>query len=89
LPWVVSADEIGGDNEKDVGGVPLDRNGGLDLNFRTTLCWANILAGGAGIEVFSAVADQYLDDFRELHTAWGIFHAQSRFSSDITSRSGP
>lgn len=74
LPWVVTADEIGSDGVGMHGGVPLESgNGTLHVGFRATFCWGNILAGGGGIEVYSAPADQSLNDFRELHSAWGDF----------------
>ena len=70
--WVVSTDEFG----RGVGGlhgVPLEK---AEVNFRSyreQFCWANIMAGGSGIEVFSASVDQSLDDFTQLQSAWTYF----------------
>lgn len=66
-PWVVTADEFGD------GGVPVASSGALDMSFRAQFCWGNVLAGGGGVEVFSAYVDQGLDDFRVFESAWSEF----------------
>ena len=73
LPWVVTADEIGSDGPNSTGGVPIDSHGPPNMSFRAVLCWGNILAGGAGVEVFTATKDQSLNDFREFETTWSEF----------------
>lgn len=74
-PWVVTADEFGGGVGKGPGGVPLDSYGAnaFPSNYRALFAWGNVLAGGGGMELFSAWVDQSLDNFRELHKAWGQF----------------
>lgn len=72
-PWVVTTDEIGSEMRGGPGGVPVASMGRMGWQFRAWFCWANALAGGAGIEVYSASVDQSLDDFRELDLAWAEF----------------
>ena len=70
--WVVSTDEFG----RGVGGlhgVALEKFGVNYRSYRARFCWANIMAGGSGIEVFSASVDQSLDDFTQLQSAWTYF----------------
>jgi len=74
--WVVTGDEFGGGDIDKIGGVPLskwERQGFTRDNYRAQWAWANALAGGAGIELYVAVADQQLDDFRQLGWAWAEF----------------
>lgn len=71
--WVVTGDEFGG-GDLEVGGVPLAKwKDQTKDNYRAQWAWANALAGGAGIELYVAVADQSLDDFRQLDWAWAEF----------------
>ncbi|KAI0561106.1 hypothetical protein FGB62_93g014 [Gracilaria domingensis] len=73
MPWVVAADEVGSDREGVPGGVPLASSGKPNVSFRAVLCWGNIMAGGAGVEVFSARVDQSLSNFREFDSIWAEF----------------
>lgn len=72
LPWVVTADEFGSDEQEQVGGVPLGDEK-LNTSVRAAFAWGHFLAGGAGLEVYSGPGDQSLEDFRELEQAWGEF----------------
>eukprot|EP00178_Gracilaria_changii_P007849 TRINITY_DN2447_c0_g1_i1.p1 TRINITY_DN2447_c0_g1~~TRINITY_DN2447_c0_g1_i1.p1 ORF type:complete len:650 (+),score=68.12 TRINITY_DN2447_c0_g1_i1:904-2853(+) len=73
MPWVVAADEIGSDREGLPGGIPLASSGKPNVSFRAVLCWGNIMAGGAGVEVFSGRVDQSLSNFREFDSIWAEF----------------
>eukprot|EP00171_Calliarthron_tuberculosum_P015558 IDg15558t1 len=79
--WVVSADEFGGGTRRGRGGVPLARDGWFSDAYRAQFAWANVMAGGSGFELFSAGVDQELDDFRQLHAAWGEFSRVRRMFS--------
>lgn len=72
--WVVTGDEFGGGVARaKAGGVPLAIHGWMSDAYRAQFAWGNAMAGGAGIELFSAAVDQELDDFRQLHNAWAEF----------------
>lgn len=75
MPWVVTADEYGSDETDVIGGVPLITAGNEQMNVsvRAAFAWGHFLAGGAGLEVYAAPADQSLEDFRMLEQAWGEF----------------
>ncbi|CAN8074426.1 unnamed protein product [Agarophyton chilense] len=73
MPWVVAADEIGADWEGLPGGIPPASAGKPNMSFRAVLCWGNIMAGGAGVEVFSGRVDQSLSNFREFDSIWAEF----------------
>ncbi|PXF47318.1 hypothetical protein BWQ96_02931 [Gracilariopsis chorda] len=73
MPWVVTADEIGSDTPHVKGGIPIASSGKPNMSFRAVLCWGNIMAGGAGVEVFSATVDQSLSNFREFDSIWAEF----------------
>lgn len=72
-PWVVTTDAIGSNGDGMPGGLPLGSVGPLEWKFRAWFCCSSALAGGAGIEVFSASVDQRLEDFRKLDAAWAEF----------------
>lgn len=72
-PWVVTTDEIGADQPGMHAGIPPNSERRKDWKYRGLLCWANALAGGAGVEVFSAPLDLSLQDFRQFALTWAEF----------------
>lgn len=62
--WSVSVDEVGS------GGVLVDADDWSRDKVRKELLWGTLMAGGSGVEIFSAAQDQTLEDFRSYDRMW-------------------
>lgn len=71
-PWVVTSDEIGQS-------ITLTSEGRLDSSFRRDFLYGNIMAEGAGVELYNGAADITLDDFREFEPAFLEFRRVLEF----------
>lgn len=72
--WSVSVDEVGS------GGILGDADDWSRDQPRKELLWGTLMAGGAGVEIFSARRDQTLEDFRTYDRMWRqLSHATNFF----------
>ncbi|OSX71206.1 hypothetical protein BU14_0577s0006 [Porphyra umbilicalis] len=66
--WSVSVDEVGS------GGVKPDAADWSRDRPRKELLWGTLMAGGSGVEIYSATKDQTLEDFRTYDRMWRQMH---------------